>query len=362
MIIHSDFDNLKIHKENSSVDALKKLNETAKKVLFVVDDGKLLGTVTDGDIRRYILKTGKIKGKIEDFYNPNPTFISQDELDKGKVKSIFLLKKIEILPVVDRNLGLVGYLEWADILSKDHPQVYEKIDKEIPVVIMAGGKGTRMKPFTDVLPKPLIPLGDKTVIEHIIDNFVNFGLMKFILILNYKGRVIEAYFNSIKKAYNIEFVYEQEFLGTAGGLKLLENIITEDNFIVSNCDIILKCNFKDVVEFHAKNNSYFTSITSIQHYKIPYGVVNTKPGGVIESITEKPEYTFQINTGVYVLNKNSLSYIPNNEYFDMPSLIEMLIKDKQKVLGFPIKESDYIDAGQWNEYNKFIRNVEGNTL
>lgn len=354
-----DVSNLIISKNLSIVETLKKLNETAKKVLFVVEDNTLVGTVTDGDIRRHILRTGKIEGKVEEFYNPNPVFIYKNELEnKEKIEKIFLAKKVEVIPVVDKNLYLKGYIEWSDILSEDYFIGYERIEENIPIVIMAGGKGKRMEPFTNVLPKPLIPIGEKTIVEYVIDSFKKFGLKKYILIVNYKGKMIEAYFNSLDKDYNIEFVYERDFLGTAGGLKLVSNIIRENNFIVSNCDVILKCNYKEIFDFHKKNNSIFTSLTLIRHFKIPYGVVETDSGGKIKSIIEKPEYTFQINAGVYILNRKIFEFIDDNFYLDMPTLMQKVIKNNQKVLGYPVKESDCIDVGQLEEYKRWFKRLE----
>jgi len=224
------------------------------------------------------------------------------------------------------------------------------------VVIMAGGKGTRLAPFTQVLPKPLIPVGERTMIEYIIDNFRVFGVKKFYLTLNYKGELIEAYFKGSEKDYEVEFIWEEDYLGTAGSLKFLKGEL-EGDFIVSNCDILLKTDFSEVLDFHKKNASIFTSITAIQYYKIPYGVVNIKNGGIIADIIEKPEYTFQINTGVYVLNYKVLSYIPLNTYFDMPELVKVLLQKGEKVLAYPINEGDYIDMGQWEEYKEAFRKL-----
>jgi NDP-sugar pyrophosphorylase family protein len=222
---------------------------------------------------------------------------------------------------------------------------------------MAGGKGKRLAPVTDVIPKPLVPVRNKTMIEHIIDVFGKYGVNKFYITLNYKGKLIEAYFNSIERDYDVEFIWEEDFYGTAGSLKLLENKI-EDNFIVSNCDILVNTDFYDLINFHIREKSLLTSITAIQHYKIPYGVVNTGKDGIINSIEEKPEYTFQINTGVYVLNRQALEYIPQNNYFDMPELIKQLIEKGKKVLAYPINESNYIDLGQWEEYKKNLGKLE----
>lgn len=337
-------------------EALKKLDKTAEKTLFVVDNqNKLLGTITDGDIRRYILKTGTIEGKIEEVYNKNPIKIFKTEFNIEKVKSIMLKNKIEVIPVLDENNRVVDYYTWQELFSETLQDERKFLSIDIPVVIMAGGKGTRLDPLTKILPKPIIPIGEKTMVEYIIDNFKKFGIKHFCLILNYKGAMIEAYFNSIEKDYQIEFIWEKEFLGTAGGIKLLENKITGD-FIVSNCDILVKADFYDVYNYHKDNGSFLTSITSIQHHKIPYGVVNIQNGGEIKNIEEKPEYTFQINTGVYFLNSKIFKYIPLNKYFDMPELIKSLIKDNKKVLAYPVNESDYIDMGQWEEYKMVLKN------
>lgn len=339
-----------IYAEDSIKEALKKLNKTAKKTLFVINSKKqLMGTITDGDIRRHILKTGSISGTIEDIYNKNFIKLLKNNFTIEKAKKVMLDNKIEVIPVVDEENVVSDYLVWADLFTeeRDYAHAFYKLD--MPVIIMAGGKGTRLDPLTKILPKPLIPVGEKTMVEHIIDNFIKVGVSKFILTLNYKGEMIEAYFKLIRRDYEVEFVWEKEFLGTAGSLKFLEGRIKGD-FIVSNCDILVKANFVEVFNFHKEKGSVFTSIASIQHYKIPYGVVNIQNGGKIRTIDEKPEYTFQVNTGVYLLNDSALKYIPTNTYFDMSELMKVLIDKGEKIFAYPVNESDYIDMGQWNEY------------
>lgn len=358
MLIRKDFEKLLIKEDEEIINALKKLNETAKKVLFVTDNLKLIGTITDGDIRRHLLKSTKLEGTVKEIYNKNPVFIYSDQIQKIDISSLFNKIRIEIIPVVERSKRIKGYVEWADYISRPEIEIFDRIEDNVPVVVMAGGRGTRMKPFTDVLPKPLIPVGEKTAIEKIIDNFKKFGLNKFYAILNFKGPIIEAYFSTIEKDYEIEFIWENEFLGTAGGIKLLENKIDSENFFVSNCDIFVKANLKEVLQFHRENNSYLTSITSILHYKIPYGVVEINRGGKIFKITEKPEITFQINTGVYLLSKAVLEYIPYREYIDMPNLISILIERGKNVFAYPVGESDYIDIGQWDEYRRAMKILE----
>jgi dTDP-glucose pyrophosphorylase len=350
--------NLFISPTSTIKEALKKFNEIGEKVLIVVDENNhLLGTITDGDIRRYILSTGTIEGTVENAYNKNPKFIYSND-PKEKAKQIMLENKIEILPVIDNQKRVVDYIVWTD-LFEDKFEYYEPKEKiDLPVVIMAGGKGTRLDPFTKVLPKPLLPVKDKTIVEHIIESFKKFGYYKFILILNYKGKLIESYFNSIDKDYLVEFLWEDNFYGTAGALSLLKDIDSE-NFFVSNCDILLKINYLDVLKTHLGTKADFTTITSIKHYKIPYGVVETGENNFVKKINEKPEMTFQINTGVYLINKNILAYIPEKKYLDMPNLIHMLIENNHKVLAYPINESDYLDTGQWDEYKKTLKILEG---
>jgi len=362
MKIKTDAERVVISENSDITSALKKLNESATKVLLVIDNKIFKGTLTDGDIRRYILKTGKLEGVVNDVYYRNPVTLYKKDIEKiplEEIKKLFKEKKIELIPVLNQQKEIVGYIEWSDVLEDNKNFVVEKIDESIPVVIMAGGKGSRMWPFTNVLPKPLIPIGNKTVVEYIIDEFKKIGIKDFFLTLNYKGEIMEAYFKTIEKDYNIDFIWEENFLGTAGSLKFLENKVAADNFIISNCDIIIDANLKDILDFHISHDAILTSITSIHHFKIPYGVVEISSGGGIKKVTEKPEYTFQVNTGIYIMNKKALKYIPENKYFDMPNLIEKLIKNKEKTLAYPVKESDYTDLGQWEEYKQVLEKFRG---
>lgn len=359
--IKKDIEKLLIYRKSSLIDALKKLNESALKVLLVVDkDYHFLGTLSDGDIRRYILKTGSLEGDISDIYNTNPFYIdSQSLTDRNLIdnlRKIIKEKKYSIVPVLESK-RVVGYIEWSDFLDNNEIDFFEKIEDDISCVIMAGGKGTRLKPFTEVLPKPLIPVKDKTLIELIIEQFRKFGINKFFITLNYKGKLIETYLDTLEKDFEVEFIYEEDYLGTAGSLSLLKNHIKGD-FFVSNCDILVNTDLKKVYDFHKQKNAYLTSITSILHYKIPYGVVNINEGGIIEGILEKPEYTFQINTGIYLVNERTLNYIPDNTYFDMPQLINKLLEENKETYAYPVKEKDYIDFGQWEEYKKALEVLE----
>ncbi|MBI5789053.1 MAG: CBS domain-containing protein [Candidatus Schekmanbacteria bacterium] len=341
-----------IHELETIKDTLKKLDKTAGKALFIVDaENKLLGAISDGDIRRHILKGGGLEGNIREIYNRNPVCVLNSACTPEIIKKIFLEKKIAILPVVDENKIIIDLLIWDKFFSKQDFKPISKLN--IPVVIMAGGKGVRLDPFTKILPKPLIPIGDKPIIELIISEFRKFGIEDYFLTLNYKAELIESYFNGLEKDYEIKYAREDDYYGTAGSLKLFENSI-KGTFILSNCDVIVKANYSEVLKIHAESQAVLTILSSIKHYKIPYGVVNFIQGGKVTNIIEKPEYTFTINTGAYILNSDVLQYIPEKTRFDMTDLIKLLIEQGKQVITYPVNENDYIDIGEWEEYRKVV--------
>lgn len=344
---------------NSSVkDTLKKLNITSKKVLLVVDkDNNYIGTITDGDIRRGLLKGYNLESSIKDLYSRETIFVNDANLEN--LKELFLKNKVDLIPVINNNSKIVRYYTWDDIFSGEVRAMKEYESIKIPVVIMAGGKGTRMAPFTDILPKPLIPINGKSMLENIIDNFKDYGVKDYYFTLNYKGKIIEAYFESIEKDYNLTNIWEEEFWGTAGCLHLLDDTISEESFIVSNCDILVDVNYSEVLKFHNKNNAYITVVSSIQHHKFPYGVIDFEEAGRITGMREKPEFSFPINTGVYILNKKCLDYIPKNKFFNMTDLIEVLINNEKGAFTYFVNEKDFIDIGQWDEYRSALSKIEG---
>ena len=338
--------------------ALKKLDRTAKKALLVVDDtNRLLGAITDGDIRRYILSGRSLENGINEVYNRKPFYIKKEDFSIETVKEMLIKNEVELLPILDEDDRVVDFITWSQVFSADEVEPDKRSNINIPVVIMAGGKGSRLDPFTRVLPKPLIPIGDKPIIEIIIEEFRRQGVNKYYVTLNHRGEMIESYFNGIEKNYEVKYIKEKTFLGTAGSLKLLEEEIG-DLFIVSNCDVIVKANFENTINFHHEQKAILTILSPIQHYKIPYGVIKFKEGGEVGSILEKPEYTFTINAGVYLLNKDALKYIPENSSFDMDDLVRRLIENDKKVVIYPVNERDYIDIGQWDEYKKVTEKLQ----
>jgi len=339
-------------------EALKKIDLCAIKVVFVIDDNDLLlGSLTDGDTRRFILSGGNIESSIDGVFNEKPFSLTENNFSNEELKQAFTQRKIEVIPIVDKNGIYKSYYTWDSVLGKS--DAFINFDSSalnnIPVVIMAGGKGTRMKPFTDILPKPLIPIKEKPIMDWIIEQFFKYGAQQFYATLNYKGKMIEAYYASIDKKYKIGFKWEDDFFGTAGSLKLLINDIS-GTFIVSNCDIIVKANYEDIIKFHNESKAMMTVVSSIQHHQLPYGVLEFGENGVITNILEKPEYTHAINTGVYILEKQCLDLIPDNKFFHITHLMEALIAEGKKVITYPVNENDYIDFGQWEEYTSAVEN------
>jgi NDP-sugar pyrophosphorylase family protein len=221
-------------------------------------------------------------------------------------------------------------------------------------VIMAGGKGTRLDPFTRILPKPLIPIGDKSIIEIIIDKFLKYQINHFIVSVNEKSKIIKSYFEELNPPYSISYIHEPKPLGTAGSLKYLDKKDCH-SIIVTNCDIIIDADYADLVDSHLKDNNDITLVASMKQYKIPYGVCEIENGGALKTIIEKPEYNFLVNTGMYIIKTESLKLVPFEEYFHMTHLIEKVKAAGGKIGVYPISESSWIDTGEWEEYKNALK-------
>ena len=332
--------------------AMKRLSKSGEKCLVIVDKKNiLLGTLSDGDIRKAILNGSNMSDPIHNVYQSSPTVLIDGEYEIEQVKKLFTNNRFDIIPVVDEIGELIDILFWGEILNNG-----EKIQKEklnVPVVVMAGGKGTRMEPFTNVLPKPLIPIHDKPIIEHIIERFTDIGCLDFHLTVNYKGKILKAYFEELQPEYDVAFVDEKEPLGTAGSLQYLNGKFDKP-FFVTNCDIIIKTDYASLYEFHQKNNYDITLVASAKEYIIPYGTCELNDEGHLSHINEKPKYDFLINTGLYVLNPDVLTFIPKDKFYHITHLIKDAKNQGKKVGIFPIDEDAWIDVGQWAEYQKVV--------
>ena len=346
-----------IHPKATIKEAMEFLNKTAEKVLLVVDDDDqtLIGTLTDGDIRRYILEGRNLSGTIENAYMPNPIFVFQKDFNLEKAKRALTENKIDLVPILDQNKIVVDFITWGMAFGNTKRSEDQRLN--VPVVIMAGGKGTRLEPFTRVLPKPLIPVGDKPVIDHIVDRFRVYGVSQFYLTVHHMSKIMRAYFEENEPDYSIGFAEEDKPRGTAGSLKLLADKLNKP-FFVSNCDIIIETDYADLYRFHTQNRHDITLVASAKQFNIPYGICEINSNGSLERIKEKPEYNFLVNAGMYVLNPAVLELIPDNQLFHITHLIDK-VREKGGVVGvYPVSENAWIDVGQWAEYKKALKVIE----
>jgi len=334
--------------------ALKQIDQSGLQVLIVVDEeDRILGIVTDGDIRRAIIKGLDFKIPIRDIMTKNPIAISYKS---NKEEALQLMRKYEIrhIPVVDEKNKIIDIFLWKDFLKNG--EVVCAI-KSVPVIIMAGGKGKRLDPFTKILPKPLISIDEKPVIEVIMDNFKKYGFNKFIIALNYKAEMIKMYFAENPNNYQIEYIQEKDFLGTIGALSLIEEKV-DDTFIVSNCDVVIDANYDDLLKYHKQNNNQITVLGVSRNINIPYGILNMKNACAdFEEIIEKPDYHFIVNSGVYVLEQEIIDLIPKNQLTDMPDLLMLAKKKGFKIQVYPVNCS-WFDIGEWGEYKKAIEYMD----
>ncbi|WP_455389354.1 sugar phosphate nucleotidyltransferase, partial [Petrachloros mirabilis] len=313
--------------------AMRQLEETEERILFVTDEhGRLFGSITDGDIRRWILADGSLDGCIGEVCNRNPctvpaTFQSED------VRQAMLERNITCIPVLDDG-RVVDLLFWSQIFQDQAEIRPRRQPIDVPVVIMAGGKGTRLDPFTRILPKPLIPIGDKAVIEIIIESFTEYGVTDFLISVNHKAKVIKSFFEELRPLYKVMYVDEDQPLGTAGGLRRLAGQVT-GSLVVTNCDIIVRADYADLLQMHEREGNDITAVASMKSYNIPYGVCELGRGGRLNRIIEKPRYDFLVNTGMYVLHAKTLELIPENQMFHATDLIQAVIDHGGKVGVYP---------------------------
>jgi len=335
--------------------AMKELSKYGEKCLVIIDEKKkILGTLSDGDLRRAILNGAAMRDSIIGIYQQKPTLLIEGKYTIPEAKRLFTKNKFDLIPVVDKKGILKDILQWENVFEKCKSSKKENLD--VPVVIMAGGKGNRLKPFTNVLPKSLVPIHEKPIIEHIIDRFTEVGVNHFFITVNYKAGILKAYFEELKPNYLVDFVEEHKPLGTAGSLKFLEKRFKKP-FMVTNCDIIIKTDFPDLYEFHQNNNYDITLVASMKNYTIPYGTCQLNSEGFLKNIYEKPKYDFLINTGLYVLNPDMLELIPTNKLYHITNLIKDAQKSGKKVGVYPIDDDNWIDVGQWAEYKKAINTL-----
>ena len=316
-------------------------------------DESVVGIISDGDFRRAILNGVKLEEPAEKIINQNFRFVNVG-YDNSEIQKIFSTSVAQHIPVLDggKLKDIITEEDYFGIIKKSVKGSLDNL-----VIIMAGGMGTRLDPFTRILPKPLIPIGQEPIIKVIMDEFGLFGMRDFYVTINDKAKMIRAYFHDHDLDYNIKFIQEEKPLGTAGALKLLKGYVKE-SFFVSNCDIIIRSNYSDILDFHLERKNAITLVGSMQHHTVPYGVCEIENGGDLVSIIEKPEFDYLTNTGLYIIDPGVLDLIPDNIYFNMTDLIEKVKQEGLPVGVYPISAKSWMDIGQWAEYKKTINELE----
>jgi len=336
--------------ENSTMlRAMELLDATSKKILFVQRDDALIAALTDGDIRRWILAKGDLNALVKDIANYNPIYLHQTEIHKAR--ALMHEKHIEAVPIVDDDKKILSII----FQHEETIQVHGTLN--IPVVIMAGGLGTRLYPYTKILPKPLIPIGEIPVAEHIINRFYHYGAKQFFLVVNHKKNMIKAYFNEVEKDYELHYIEETQPLGTGGGLSLLKDRISS-TFILSNCDILIEEDYLKIYNYHKEKGNLITMVCSLKNICIPYGVVEIDEAGEILTMREKPQLSFLTNTGMYIAEPSVIHELEGDISVGFPDIIEKHRKNGEKVGIYPISEKSWMDMGELDAMEKMKERFE----
>ena len=324
-------------------EAMRMIDKNARGILFLVDDKeRLVGSITDGDIRRFLLNGGDLMNSSVDAANLSPKTVKKKE----DAKIIYHKVYCKVVPIVDDKNVI------KDLYFGEEDEIYSKHKNlNIPVIINAGGRGTRLDPYTRVLPKPLIPIGDIPIIERIMNEYQSYNCNNFHIIVNYKRELIKAFFNDRDNDYSISWYDEKKPLGTGGGLSLLKGKIKETVFFV-NCDVLLTADYEEIINFHKKNNNSITMICANKKIQIPYGVVETDENGIITNMQEKPTRYFLTNTGIYIIEPEIIEDIENDTCIDFPDIVNIEKRKGRRVAAYSIDENDWMDMGQLSELEK----------
>lgn len=339
----------KISNTSTILSALKIMDSTGFRSLLVIGESDIFaGVLSIGDIQRAILKNVSFDQPVQQILRQNPKVVIK-KTPLSEVRALMMKYRMEFLPVIDEQKHVLDIYLWEDVFGVDQHQPVTSFD--LPVVVMAGGLGTRLKPLTNVLPKPLIPVNEKTMLEEIFQRFSRHGCNSFYLSLNYKADLIEYYLNGLNLPYELKFLLEEKPMGTAGSLSLLKGRIN-GTFFVTNCDILIEQDYSEILQYHRDNGNIITLVAALKHYPIPYGVLETAENGRLKSLEEKPEMIVKINSGMYILESSVLNLIPSGTFIHITELIEKVYKGGGKVGVFPVSERSWKDIGNWADFRQ----------
>lgn len=341
-------DEIKINQNASIKEALKVIDKGAIKVAVVLsDDGLLLGMLNDGDIRRALLKGMSLGDSIAGIINKHPVVANINDT-KERILELANEKKLHQIPIIS-NGKLIGIQDIREFLTPKN--------KPNKVILMVGGLGTRLRPLTNDVPKPMLDVGNKPILHTIVENFAKYGYTDIIMCVNYKSEIIKEYFgNGDKFGVKIEYVLESQRMGTAGALSLLKER-PKDDFFVMNGDLLTNVNFEYLHEYHKDSNALASICIRKYEMQVPYGVVNVRANKVT-SIEEKPTQSFFVSAGIYMFSPIVLDFIPKGVFYDMPTLFSELLKHDFPIHPFPIREY-WLDIGRMDEYRRANDEYEG---
>lgn len=337
-----------VSKDMPLLEVLRIIDTVALQLALVVsEDNRLLGTVTDGDVRRALLNGQSLSARAEDVMNRKPVVAKVDQ-EKMYVANLMRKKNLRHIPVLNDKDELVNLYTLENLLYKKQ--------RENVVVLMAGGLGKRLRPLTDTVPKPLLKVGSKPILETILENFIDSGFYRFYISVNYKSEMIENHFgDGSRYGVEIKYIHEKKRMGTAGALFFLPEKLTEPA-IVMNGDLLTKVDFGEFVDFHNEQKAIATMGVREYSYQVPYGVIDYD-GAKIVQIKEKPTQLYYINAGMYVLSPEAIAHINEEKFLDMPDLFNQLIAEKAKTTAYPIKEY-WMDIGKIDDFEQAQKDYE----
>ena len=315
-------------------------------IIFIVDkDDKLIGSLTDGDVRRALIRDIPINSIVDKIIQPNPRFLRKGERDIQKVID-YRERNFRILPILDKDDKIVNVINFREIRS------YLPVD----AVIMAGGKGQRLHPLTLTVPKPLLKVGDKPIMEHNLDRLALYGIDDFWVSVKYLGEQIEDYFGQgYDRNINIQYVWEDEPLGTIGAVSKINNF-AHDFVLLTNSDLLTNLDYEHFFLDFMQQDADLAIVTIPYQVNIPYAVLETS-NGEVHSFKEKPTYTYYSNGGIYLMKRSALAYLPYNKFFNATDLMEALIEDGKKVVSYPLS-GYWLDIGQHEDFEKAQRDIK----
>ena len=337
--------------DGSILAAMQMMDQKRCKLLIIAtDEDDYLGLISIGDIQRALLNNVSLDNSVQKILRDD-YLVANTKMPIEEIKNLMLKIRAEFMPVVSSDNKILKIYTWNDLFPALEEIPLNQFS--LPVIVMAGGFGTRLKPLTNVLPKPLIPIGDKTMIEEIMDRFHNHGCGTFYISVNYKAEFIEYYLKEQNLPFELHYFKEEKPMGTGGSLSLLKGKINE-TFFVSNCDILIDQDYSEVLKYHRESKNEITVIAAMKTYPIAYGTIETGENGKLLNMVEKPELTFKINSGMYILEPHLLDEIPDDTFFHITELIENVGNRGGSVGVFPISEKSWSDVGNWEEYLKII--------